>query len=201
MLSVKLPCGADPKERWCWIWPWNQAHIATSSSPKPSSIYDRREALPNGRKFDGNEGLGSRLMLNRGLVMQNQKRALAHTHTHTASSSCCIFVCVVLAAAYLNYSPYSLSCLPFVWYFLSSLHTHTHTHTHIKTWLRHTVMCTMPYSDRQMQKKSHGRDVLRTWPICQSKMVGFFMTKLTRVKVKTLWITWGKVPQGWQETK
>ena len=36
-----------------------------------------------------------------------------------ASSSCCIFVCVVLAAAYLKYRQYRLSCLPFVLHFFS----------------------------------------------------------------------------------
>ena len=42
-----------------------------------------------------------------------------------ASSSCCIFVCVVLAAAYLKYRRYCLSCLPFAWHLF---HWHTHTH-------------------------------------------------------------------------
>ena len=31
-------------------------------------------------------------------------------------ASCCIFVCVVLAAAYLKYRRYRLSCFPFVWH-------------------------------------------------------------------------------------
>ena len=48
-----------------------------------------------------------------------------------ASYPCCIFLCVVLAAAYLKYRWYRLSCLPFVWHFFHcDTHTHTHTHTH-----------------------------------------------------------------------
>ena len=62
-----------------------------------------------------------------------------------ASYSCCNFLCVVLAATYLKYPRYRLSCLPFVWHFfhcdththtifrLSLTHTHTHTHTHART--------------------------------------------------------------------
>ena len=54
-----------------------------------------------------------------------------------ASYSCCIFLCVVLAAAYLKYRRYRLPCLPFVWplffihllSFIFTKHTHTHTHT------------------------------------------------------------------------
>ena len=67
--------------------------------------------------------------------------SLTHTHTHThvncfsslfffckdgsdrlmkrASFSCCNFLCVVLAAAYLKYRQCCLSCLPFVWHFFS----------------------------------------------------------------------------------
>ena len=47
-----------------------------------------------------------------------------------ASFSCCNFLCVVLAAAYLKYRRCRLSCLPFAWHFFSLWHTHTHTHTH-----------------------------------------------------------------------
>ena len=36
-----------------------------------------------------------------------------------ASCSCCNFLCVVHAATYLKYHRYRLSCLPFVWHFLS----------------------------------------------------------------------------------
>ena len=36
-----------------------------------------------------------------------------------ASYSCCNFLCVVLAAAYLKYRRCRLSCLPFVWHFFS----------------------------------------------------------------------------------
>ena len=54
----------------------------------------------------------------------------ARTHTHSLSFSCCNFLCVVLAAAYLKYRRCRLSCLPFVWHFFSLWHTHTHTHTH-----------------------------------------------------------------------
>ena len=54
----------------------------------------------------------------------------AHTHTFSckdgsnqlmkrASYSCCIFVCVVLAAAYLKYGRYRLLCIPFVGHFFS----------------------------------------------------------------------------------
>ena len=55
-----------------------------------------------------------------------------------ASCSCCNFLCVVHAATNLKYRRYRLSCLPFVWHFLSlwhthSQHTHTHTHTHTRT--------------------------------------------------------------------
>ena len=42
-----------------------------------------------------------------------------------ASYSCCNFLCVVLAAAYLKYRWCRLSCLPFVWHFF---HCDTHTH-------------------------------------------------------------------------
>ena len=48
-----------------------------------------------------------------------------------ASFSCCKFLCVVLAAAYLKCRRCRLSCLPFVWYFFSLWHTHTHTHTSV----------------------------------------------------------------------
>ena len=43
-----------------------------------------------------------------------------------ASFSCCNFLCVVLAVAYLKYRRCRLSCLPFVWHFFSLWHTHTH---------------------------------------------------------------------------
>ena len=47
-----------------------------------------------------------------------------------ASYSCCNFLCIVLAAAYLKYRLCRLSCLPFVWHpFFIVTHTHTHTHT------------------------------------------------------------------------
>ena len=44
-----------------------------------------------------------------------------------ASYSCCNFLCVVLAAAYLKYRRCRLSCLPFVWHFFSLCYTHTST--------------------------------------------------------------------------
>ena len=44
-----------------------------------------------------------------------------------ASFSCCNFLCVVLAAAYLKYRRCRLSCLPFVWHFFFFV-THTHTY-------------------------------------------------------------------------
>ena len=48
-----------------------------------------------------------------------------------ASYSCCNFLCVVLAAAYLKYHRCRLSCLPFVWHlFFIVTHTHTHAQTH-----------------------------------------------------------------------
>ena len=51
-----------------------------------------------------------------------------------ASFSCCNFLCVVLADAYLKYRRCRLSCLPFVWHFFFIVtHTHTHTHTHTCT--------------------------------------------------------------------
>ena len=44
-----------------------------------------------------------------------------------ASYSCCNFLCIVLAAAYLKYRLCRLSCLPFVWHpFFIVTHTHTH---------------------------------------------------------------------------
>ena len=43
-----------------------------------------------------------------------------------ASFSCCNFLCIVLAAAYLKYRRCRLSCFPFVWHFF---HCDTHTHT------------------------------------------------------------------------
>ena len=67
-------------------------------------------------------------------------RARAHTHTHThsdrlmkrASYSCCNFLCIVLAAAYLKYHRCRLSCLPFVWH-LFFIVTHTHIYTSNKS--------------------------------------------------------------------
>ena len=54
-----------------------------------------------------------------------------------ASYSCCNFLCIVLAAAYLKCHRCRSSCLPFVWHFFSLWHTstrtHTHTHTHSHT--------------------------------------------------------------------
>ena len=55
-----------------------------------------------------------------------------------ASYSCCNFLCIVLAAAYLKYRLCRLSCLPFVWHSFFHCDTHTHTHhthkhTHIRT--------------------------------------------------------------------
>ena len=44
-----------------------------------------------------------------------------------ASYSCCNFLCIVLAAAYLKYRLCRLSCLPFVWH-LFFIVTQTHTH-------------------------------------------------------------------------
>ena len=41
------------------------------------------------------------------------------------ASYSCNFLCVVLAATYLKYRRYRLSCLPFVWHFFSLWHTHT----------------------------------------------------------------------------
>ena len=52
------------------------------------------------------------------------------THGRTLTHARCIFLCVVLAASYLNYRRHRLSCLPpFVWHFLFIL-TRTYTHTH-----------------------------------------------------------------------
>ena len=58
-----------------------------------------------------------------------------------ASYPCCNFLCVVLAATYLKYRRYRLSCLPFVWHFFhcdthTHARTHTHTHTHARTHAR-----------------------------------------------------------------
>ena len=52
-----------------------------------------------------------------------------------ASYSCCNFLCIVLATAYLKYRLCRLSCLPFVWHppFFIVTHTHTHTHTRART--------------------------------------------------------------------
>ena len=47
-----------------------------------------------------------------------------------ASYSCCNFLYVMVAAAYLKYRRCRLSCLPFVWHFFSLSHFVTHTHTH-----------------------------------------------------------------------
>ena len=54
-----------------------------------------------------------------------------------ASCSCCNFLCVVLAAAYLKYRRCHLSCLPFFWHFFFHCDTHTHTHTQYA----HTCAC------------------------------------------------------------
>ena len=51
-----------------------------------------------------------------------------------ASYSCCIFVCVVLTAAYLKYRRYRSPCLPFVWHFFPC-DTHTHTASRILWWM------------------------------------------------------------------
>ena len=62
-----------------------------------------------------------------------------------ASFSCCNFLCVVLAAAYLKYRRCRLSCLPFVWHFFhcdtpARPHAQTHTYTHTHTYTRiHTL--------------------------------------------------------------
>ena len=48
-----------------------------------------------------------------------------------ASYSCCNFLCIVLAAAYLKYRLCRLSCLPFVWHPFFIV---THTHTHVIDW-------------------------------------------------------------------
>ena len=63
-----------------------------------------------------------------------------------ASYSCCNFLCVVLAAAYLKYRLCRLSCLPFVWHLFfhcdthTRAHAHTHTHTHTHTRARETFV-------------------------------------------------------------
>ena len=54
-----------------------------------------------------------------------------------ASYSCCNFLCVVLAAAYLKYRRCRLSCLPFVWHFFSLWHTHTHRSQEL--WLENVI--------------------------------------------------------------
>ena len=59
-----------------------------------------------------------------------------------ASYSCCNFLCIVLAAAYLKYRLCRLSCLPFVWHpFFIVTHTHARAsaraqrmHEHIKNY-------------------------------------------------------------------
>ena len=50
-----------------------------------------------------------------------------------ASYSCCNFLCVVFAAAYLKSRRCRLSCLPFVRQFFSLWHTHAHTNTRART--------------------------------------------------------------------
>ena len=64
-----------------------------------------------------------------------------HTHTHTmkrASYSCCNFLCIVLAAAYLKYRLCRLSCLPFVWH--PFFHCDTHTHIRLHTQKNHICL-------------------------------------------------------------
>ena len=90
-----------------------------------------------------------------------------HTHTHTqlllfsfffckdgsdrlmkrASFSCCNFLCVVLAAAYLKYRRCRLSCLPFVWHFFFIV-----THTHIPTHACKQTKNTQTHTPRHRQK-------------------------------------------------
>ena len=70
-----------------------------------------------------------------------------------ASFSCCNFLCVVLAAAYLKYCRCRLSCLPFVWHFFFIV-THTHTHTHTQTHT-HTHTHTHMHACRHTQTQTH----------------------------------------------
>ena len=62
-----------------------------------------------------------------------------------ASFSCCNFLCVLLAAAYLKYGRCRLLCLPFVWHFFFIV-THTHTHTHA-THIHEAYTYSFPFVD------------------------------------------------------
>ena len=68
---------------------------------------------------------------------------LSRSHTHTRARAraynytCCNFLCVVLAAAYLKFRRCRLSCLPFAWHLFAChssgtffIVTHTHARTH-----------------------------------------------------------------------
>ena len=71
-----------------------------------------------------------------------------------ASYSCCNFLCVVLAATYLKYPRYRLSCLPFVWHFFHC-DTHTHTHTIFRLSLTHTHTCTHTHTHTHARTHAH----------------------------------------------
>ena len=86
-------------------WPWDPLSSLEST---PVSIYVPKQVDCNMCRF-------SKLLLFSFFFYKDGIDRL----TKRASYSCCNFLCVVLAAAYLKYRRCRLSCLPFVWHFFS----------------------------------------------------------------------------------
>ena len=75
-----------------------------------------------------------------------------------ASYSCCNFLCIVLAAAYLKYRLCRLSCLPFVWglfFIVTHTHTHTHAHTHTRTQRKDLFLMATRDGEEEKQFQQH----------------------------------------------
>ena len=111
-----------------------------------------------------------------------------------ASYSCCNFLCILLAAAYLKYRLCRLSCLPFVWHpFFIVTHTHTHTHIHTNTHVharthKRAHACTYACMHKRTHSRTHAeteRDTLfELCKICVA-LILFLQKKLARL----LWST------------
>ena len=101
-------------------WPWDPLSSLEST---PVSIYVLKQVDCNMCRF-------SKLLLFSFFFYKDGSDRLMKRATY----SCCNFLCVELAAAYLKYRRCPLSCLPFIWHFFHcDTHTHTHTHTHTYT--------------------------------------------------------------------
>ena len=94
-----------------------------------------------------------------------------------ASYSCCNFLCIVLAAAYLKYRRCHLSCLPFVWhlFFHWDTHTHTYPHTHAHTHTR-THAHTRTHEKRKTFLKAQNRSQM-SWKLSGKVQARTYGTK------------------------